>query len=69
MGRFRRELRRRMLEPIVLGSRSMRETVLNALAARGHLIYCQQPEGNFFVDPGDRVVAHWLMWRDGWQRD
>lgn len=69
MGRFRRELRRRMLEPIVLGSRSMRETVLNALAARGHLIYCQQPEGNFFVDPGDRVVAHWLMWRDGWQRN
>jgi FkbM family methyltransferase len=69
MGRFRRELRRRMLEPIVLGSRSIRETVLNALAARGHLIYCQQPEGNFFVDPGDRVVAHWLMWRDGWQRD
>jgi FkbM family methyltransferase len=69
MGRFRRELRRRMLEPLVLGSRSMRETVLNALAARGHLIYCQQPEGNFFVDPGDRVVAHWLMWRDGWQRD
>jgi FkbM family methyltransferase len=69
MGRFRRELRRRMLEPVVLGSRSMRETVLNALAARGHLIYCQQPEGNFFVDPGDRVVAHWLMWREGWQRD
>ena len=69
MGRFRRELRRRMLESVVLGSRSMRETVLNALAARGHLIYCQQPEGNFFVDPGDRVVAHWLMWRDGWQRN
>jgi FkbM family methyltransferase len=67
-GRFRRELRRRMLEPILVGNRSMRETVLNALAARGHLIYCQQPEGNFFVDPGDRVVGHWLMWRDGWQR-
>ncbi len=57
-----------MLEPILVGNRSMRETVLNALAARGHLIYCQQPEGNFFVDPGDRVVGHWLMWRDGWQR-
>ena len=69
MGRFRRELRRRVLEPILLGNRSMRETVLNALAARGHLIYCQQPDGNFFVDPGDRVVGHWLMWRDGWQRN
>jgi hypothetical protein len=39
-GRFRRELRRRMLEPILVGNRSMRETVLNALATRGHLIYC-----------------------------
>lgn len=68
VGRWRRELRRRMLEPIVLGSRSLRETVLNALGARGHLIYCQTPQGNFFVDPGDRVVAHALMWRDGWQR-
>jgi FkbM family methyltransferase len=67
MGRFRRKLRRRMLEPIALGNRSMRETVLNGLAERGHLIYCQSPQGNFFVDPGDRVVAHWLMWRDGWQ--
>ncbi len=69
MGRFRRDLRRRILKPVVLGSRSMRETVLNGLAERGHLIYCQGPQGNFFVDPGDRVVAHWLMWRDGWQRE
>jgi FkbM family methyltransferase len=68
VGRWRRALRRRMLEPIVLGNRSLRETVLNALAARGHLIYCRLPQGNFFVDPGDRVVAHGLMWRDGWQR-
>jgi FkbM family methyltransferase len=68
IGRFRRELRRRMLEPIVLGNRSLRETVLNALSARGHLVYCRQPEGNFFVDPADRVVGHWLMWREGWQR-
>jgi FkbM family methyltransferase len=66
--RWRRQLRRRILEPVVLRNRSLRETVLNALAARGHLIYCQSPQGNFFVDPGDRVVAHWMMWRDGWQR-
>jgi FkbM family methyltransferase len=68
IGRFRREMRRRMLEPIVLRNRSLRETVLNALSARGHLVYCQQPEGHFFVDPADRVVGHWLMWREGWQR-
>lgn len=68
VGRWRRELRRRMLEPVVLGNRSLRETVLNALGARGHLIYCQTPQGNFFVDPGDRTVAHELMWGDGWQR-
>ena len=68
IGRFRRQLRRRMLEPIVLGNRSLRETVLNALSARGHLVYCRQPEGHFFVDPADRVVGHWLMWREGWQR-
>jgi FkbM family methyltransferase len=68
-GRWRRSLRRRMLEPIVLGNRSLRETVLNALAARGHLIYCSLPEGKFFVDPSDRVLASWLMWHGGWQRD
>jgi FkbM family methyltransferase len=67
-GRWRRALRRRVLEPIVLGNRSLRETVLNALAARGHLIYCALPEGHFFVDPSDRVVASWLMWHGGWQR-
>jgi FkbM family methyltransferase len=68
MGRWRRALRRRMLEPIVLRNRSLRETVLNALSARGHLVYCRQAEGHFFVDPADRVVGHWLMWREGWQR-
>lgn len=68
VGRWRRGLRRRMLEPVVLGARSMREAVLNALSRRGHLIYCQTPQGNFFVDPGDRTVAHELMWRGDWQR-
>jgi FkbM family methyltransferase len=57
-----------VLEPILVGRRAFRETVLNALAARGHLIYCRLPEGNFFVDPSDRVVASWLMWHGGWQR-
>jgi hypothetical protein len=34
VGRFRRELRRRMLEPVVLGSRSMRAAEpLTALAS------------------------------------
>jgi FkbM family methyltransferase len=56
------------LEPILVGRRSFRETVLNALAARGHLVYCRLPEGSFFVDPSDRVVASWLMWHGGWQR-
>src|SRR5262249_58355950 len=51
-----------------VGRRSFRETVLNALAARGHLIYCRLPEGCFFVDPSDRVVASWLMWHGAWQR-
>jgi FkbM family methyltransferase len=57
-----------VLEPIMVGRRSFRETVLNALAARGHLIYCRLPEGSFFVDPSDRVIGSWLMWHGGWQR-
>jgi FkbM family methyltransferase len=43
--------------------------VLNALAARGHLVYCRLPEGNLFVDPSDRVVGSWLMWHGRWQRE
>jgi FkbM family methyltransferase len=66
--RWRRALRRRLLEPIMIGRRSFREVVLNALAARGHLVYCRVPEGAFFVDPSDRVIASWLMWHNGWQR-
>lgn len=67
-GRWRRRLRRRVLEPVLLGIRSFRETVLNAVSARGHLVYCEFPEGKFFVDPGDRVVGSNLMWRGDWQR-
>ena len=67
--RYRRSLRQRMLAPILLGIRSFREVVLNALAERGHLIYCRLPEGNFFIDPSDRVIGSWLMWHQGWQRE
>ena len=69
IGRWRRELRRRLLEPILVGHNTFRETVLNALAARGHLIYCRLPEGNLFVDPSDRGVGAWLAWRGSWQRE
>ena len=58
-----------MLEPVLVGHRSFRETVLNALAARGHLVYCRNADANFFVDPSDRVIANALMWRGSWQRD
>lgn len=67
-GRWRRALRRRLLEPLMVRNRALREALLNALAARGHLIYCRLPEGSFFVDPSDRVIASWLMWHGGWQR-
>jgi len=53
----------------MLGVRSFRETILNALADRKHLVYCQLPEGNFFVDPSDRVIGSSLMWQGRWQWD
>jgi FkbM family methyltransferase len=53
----------------LVGQRSFRETVLNALSDRGHLIYCEFPDGKFFVDPADRVVGTNLMWRGSWQRN
>jgi FkbM family methyltransferase len=68
VGRWRRAVRRRVLEPILVGQRSFRETVLNALAARGHLVYCRTGDAAFFVDPSDRVVGSELMWHGGWQR-
>jgi len=46
----------------------LRETVMNALAARGHLVFCDLGDVRFFVDPSDRVVGTWLMWHGGWQR-
>ena len=66
--RGRRALRRRLLEPMLVGYGTLRETVMNALAARGHLVFCDLGDVRFFVDPSDRVVGTWLMWHGGWQR-
>src|SRR5262252_5255206 len=67
-GRGRRALRRAMLEPVLVGWPLMREIVMGALAARGHLVLCELGDVRFFVDPSDRVVGSWLMWQGGWQR-
>ncbi len=69
IGRWRRTLRRRILEPVLVGQRSFRETVLNALAARGHLVFCRLDNAVFFVDPSDRAIGSSIMWQGGWQRD
>jgi FkbM family methyltransferase len=58
LGRGRRELRRRSLEP----------PTLRDIVMRGHLVSCELDDARFFVDPGDRVVDVWLMRRGGWQR-
>src|SRR6516162_6982180 len=67
-GRRRRALRRAMLEPVLVGWPVLRDVVMNALAARGHLVLCELGDVRFFVDPSDRVVDAWLMWHGGWQR-
>ena len=67
-GRGRRALRRAVLEPVLVGWPLMREIVMGALAARGHLVLCELGDVRFFVDPSDRVVGSWLMWHGGWQR-
>jgi FkbM family methyltransferase len=67
--RGRRELRRRLLEPILVGSPTLRDTVMRALAARGHLILCDLGEGRLFVDPSDRAIGASMIWRGGYQRD
>src|SRR5215210_5046566 len=67
-GRQRRALRRRLLEPVLVGRPVFRDTVMNALAARGHLVFCDLGDVQFFADPSDRVVGAWLMWHGGWQR-
>src|SRR5262249_21101990 len=67
-GRGRRVLRQAMLEPVLVGWPVLRDVVMNALAARGHLVLCELGDVRFFVDPSDRVVGAWLMWHGGWQR-
>ena len=67
-GRGRRALRRAMLEPLLVGRPVLRDTVMHALAARGHFVFCDLGDARFFVDPSDRVVGAWLMWHGGWQR-
>jgi FkbM family methyltransferase len=57
-----------MLEPVLVGWPLLREIVMGALAARGHLVLCELGDVRFFVDPSDRVVGSWLMWHGGWQR-
>jgi FkbM family methyltransferase len=61
-------LRKAVLEPVLVGWPVLREIVMNALAARGHLVLCELGDVRFFVDPSDRVVGSWLMWHGGWQR-
>ncbi len=67
-GRGRRALRRAMLEPLLVGRPVLRDTVMHALAQRGHLVFCDLGDARFFVDPADRVVGAWAMWHGGWQR-
>jgi FkbM family methyltransferase len=66
-GRRRRALRRALLEPILVGWPMLRDVVMNALAARGHLVLCEVGDARFFADPSDRVVGSWLIWHGGWQ--
>src|SRR5262245_39744721 len=60
-GRRRRALRQAMLEPLLVGWPVLRDVVMNALAARGHLVLCELGDVRFFVDPSDRVVGAWLL--------
>jgi FkbM family methyltransferase len=66
--RRRRALRQAMLEPVLVGWPALRDVVMRAMAARGHLVLCELGNARFFVDPSDRVVGAWLMWHGGWQR-
>ena len=67
--RRRRELRRRLLEPLLVGRPTLRSTVMGALAARGHLILCDLGGQRLFVDPSDRAISDAVIWRGAYQRD
>src|SRR4029453_8396239 len=64
-GRRRRGLPQAMLAPLLVGWPVLRDVVINALSARGHLVLCELGDVRFFVDPSDRVVGAWLMWHGG----
>jgi FkbM family methyltransferase len=66
--RWRRRARTAVLRPILVGNRTFRETVMNALGERGHLIFCRTGDLAFFVDPGDRAVGAELVWGGQWAR-
>jgi FkbM family methyltransferase len=66
--RWRRRVRTSVLRPILVGNRTFRETVMNALGERGHLVYCRTGDLSFFVDPGDRAVGAELVWGGQWAR-
>jgi FkbM family methyltransferase len=66
--RGRRELRRRLLEPLLLRRPALRDVVMRGLAARGHFILCDLGDVRLFVDPGDRAIGGSLIWQGGHQR-
>src|ERR1043165_567340 len=66
--RWRRRARTAVLRPILVGNRTFRETVMNALGERGHLIFCRTGDLSFFGDPGDRAVGAELVWSGQWAR-
>jgi FkbM family methyltransferase len=66
--RWRRRARTAVLRPLLVGNRTFRETVMNALGERGHLIFCRTGDLSFFVDPGDRAVGAELVWGGQWAR-
>ena len=68
LDRWRRRLRGRALEPLLIGRPALRDVVMRALAARGHLVLCELGDVRFFVDPGDRAIAASLIWQGGHQR-
>lgn len=67
--RWRRRARSAVLRPVLVGNRTFRETVMNAVAERGHLIYTRKGDVSFFVDPGDRAVGAELVWGGEWARE
>jgi FkbM family methyltransferase len=64
--RWRRGLKRRVIERAVLRKPAVRDVVLAQLSERGHLLYCEVPQGCFFVDPADQSVGRDLLLKGGW---